>query len=62
MPGHSVGVGCQEEVLETVAQLETLIKDADVVFLVTDTRESRWLPTLLTTFHGKVRKGGGGSG
>ena len=37
-----------------IQQLETLIIDADVLFLVTDTRESRWLPSVLGLRHDKV--------
>ena len=36
------------------ARLEELIKAHDVVFLLMDTRESRWLPTLLAAAHGKL--------
>ena len=39
---------------QDVSQLESLIKDHDVVFLLMDTRESRWLPSLLAHVHGKV--------
>lgn len=34
--------------------LEKLVKDHDVVFLLMDTRESRWLPTLLCCAHSKI--------
>lgn len=34
--------------------LEELIKNHGVVFLVMDSRESRWLPTLLATRHQTV--------
>ncbi|KAF8561690.1 hypothetical protein P879_10001 [Paragonimus westermani] len=33
--------------------LSNLISNHDVVFLLTDTRESRWLPTILSVVHGK---------
>ncbi|XP_031424314.1 ubiquitin-like modifier-activating enzyme ATG7 isoform X2 [Clupea harengus] len=49
MPGHPVNFS--EETLgqaqRDVEQLETLIAAHDVVFLLMDTRESRWLPTVL---------------
>ncbi|XP_038067889.1 ubiquitin-like modifier-activating enzyme ATG7 [Patiria miniata] len=49
MPGHAVG--SSEDVLkqtrEDVAKLEELIDAHDVVFLLMDTRESRWLPTVI---------------
>lgn len=48
MPGRGVND------IASVSDLEALVTDHDVVFLLTDTRESRWLPTLLATKHGKV--------
>ena len=35
-------------------QLEELIVEHDCVFLLMDTRESRWLPTLIATTHKKL--------
>lgn len=44
-----------DSVRESCQQLEGLIKDHDVIFLLLDTREARWLPTLLSSYHRKVR-------
>lgn len=35
-------------------KLEALIKDHDVIFLLMDTRESRWLPTVIGKATGKI--------
>ncbi len=42
------------QVREAVARLDDLVADADAVFLLTDTRESRWLPSLLAAAHGRL--------
>ncbi len=39
---------------EKIEKLENLIKDNDVIFLLTDSRESRWFPTLLAKNNGKI--------
>lgn len=44
----------EKEVEGTVKHLENLVKHHDVTFLLLDSREARWLPTLITTFHCKV--------
>eukprot|EP00002_Diphylleia_rotans_P029258 TRINITY_DN5949_c0_g1_i3.p1 TRINITY_DN5949_c0_g1~~TRINITY_DN5949_c0_g1_i3.p1 ORF type:complete len:444 (-),score=88.63 TRINITY_DN5949_c0_g1_i3:92-1423(-) len=54
MPGHPVSEAESKKVSEDVTRLEELIATHDVVFLLTDTRESRWLPTLLSTKHKKM--------
>ncbi|KAI6222474.1 Ubiquitin-like modifier-activating enzyme ATG7 [Aphelenchoides fujianensis] len=54
MPGHSVGESEKEAVLAECARLQALIREHDVVFLVMDSRESRWLPTALATKHEKL--------
>ena len=70
MPGHSVqsegnlcyvGHNChslklilESKVLEDIAVLEKLICSSDVVFLLMDTRESRWLPTLMCSANSKL--------
>lgn len=47
MPGHAVMHASLPTVKRDTARLETLVDEADLVFLLTDTRESRWLPTVL---------------
>ncbi|KYB25457.1 Ubiquitin-like modifier-activating enzyme ATG7 [Tribolium castaneum] len=54
MPGHNVGESTVESVKKSVEDLEKLIQEHDIVFLLTDSRESRWLPTLLGIFHNKI--------
>lgn len=56
MPGHSVGKNEIAGVVEDCRRLKELVDTHDVVFLLTDTRESRWLPTLLCADANKVRK------
>lgn len=45
MPGHHIT--SDQEFSDNLMHLEQLIETHDVVFLMTDSRESRWLPTVL---------------
>uniref|UniRef100_A0A453F1U9 Ubiquitin-like modifier-activating enzyme ATG7 n=1 Tax=Aegilops tauschii subsp. strangulata TaxID=200361 RepID=A0A453F1U9_AEGTS len=49
-PGNPVS----PSVLDDCERLQTLVASSDVVFLLTDTRESRWLPTLLCANENKI--------
>jgi ubiquitin-like modifier-activating enzyme ATG7 len=51
MPGHTEK---QELIQESVETLDKLVQECDVVFLLTDTRESRWLPTVMAAAHDKM--------
>jgi ubiquitin-like modifier-activating enzyme ATG7 len=52
MPGHADQT--PEMLEESVTTLDGLVKSNDVVFLLTDTRESRWLPTVMAAAHDKI--------
>ncbi|KAL1560323.1 Autophagy protein 7 [Salvia divinorum] len=54
MPGHPVLSQDENSVLEDCKQLHNLIDSHDAIFLLTDTRESRWLPTLLCAKTNKI--------
>ncbi|KDQ19117.1 hypothetical protein BOTBODRAFT_28607 [Botryobasidium botryosum FD-172 SS1] len=57
MPGHPIPSSppsLVEQARADVEKLEKLIDEHDVVFLLMDSRESRWLPTLLGKAKGKV--------
>jgi ubiquitin-like modifier-activating enzyme ATG7 len=54
MPGHFVNEAIRKKTEEDVECLEKLISEHDCVFLLMDTRESRWLPTLICAAQGKV--------
>ncbi|XP_027354377.1 ubiquitin-like modifier-activating enzyme atg7 isoform X1 [Abrus precatorius] len=54
MPGHPVHSQEQDSVLDDCRRLCNLIDSHDSVFLLTDTRESRWLPTLLCANTNKI--------
>jgi len=47
MPGHSVPDTLIPQVRETIEELDQLVEEADFVFQLTDSREARWLPTVL---------------
>ena len=46
MPGHPVDATALPASLAALEQLQQLITDHDAVFLLTDSREARWLPTV----------------
>ena len=54
MPGHPVSGQSQEEAKVAAAKLEELIEEHDAVFLLMDTRESRWLPTVICAAKDKM--------
>ncbi|EFC44242.1 predicted protein, partial [Naegleria gruberi] len=45
MPGHFITD--RQKTLESYKKLHDLIEEHDVIYLLTDTRESRWLPSLI---------------
>jgi ubiquitin-like modifier-activating enzyme ATG7 len=51
MPGHPDD---KSNIQNSVEQLDKFVQESDVVFLLTDTRESRWLPTVMATVHDKM--------
>uniref|UniRef100_A0A671KCN8 Ubiquitin-like modifier-activating enzyme ATG7 n=1 Tax=Sinocyclocheilus anshuiensis TaxID=1608454 RepID=A0A671KCN8_9TELE len=56
MPGHPVNFSelTMAQAWQDVEQLEKLISENDVVFLLMDTRESRWLPTVIAASQRKL--------
>ncbi|XP_058100757.1 ubiquitin-like modifier-activating enzyme atg7 isoform X2 [Magnolia sinica] len=54
MPGHPVPSQEEASVLDDCTRLQNLILSHDVTFLLTDTRESRWLPSLLCANANKI--------
>mmetsp|Transcript_4409 Transcript_4409/g.5077 ORF Transcript_4409/g.5077 Transcript_4409/m.5077 type:complete len:849 (-) Transcript_4409:41-2587(-) len=54
MPGHAFGEKEVESVKDDVRKMQQLIDESDVVFLLTDTRESRWLPTVMARASNKM--------
>jgi len=54
MPGHAFGPNEEAVVRKDVEQMDALVQEADVIFLLTDTRESRWLPTVMARAHNKM--------
>ncbi|XP_071636720.1 uncharacterized protein Atg7 isoform X2 [Temnothorax longispinosus] len=54
MPGHVVGQSMMETTREAVSKLQELVNSHDVVFLLLDSREARWLPTLMCAATNKI--------
>lgn len=54
MPGHPVGESTMQSTIENINKIKDLIQENDVIFMLTDSRESRWLPTLLGAYYNKL--------
>lgn len=54
MPGHPIPSNLVDQTKEQVSKLEKLFDDHDVIYLLMDSRESRWLPTLLAASKKKL--------
>lgn len=54
MPGHPISSGLVAQATEDVRVLEELIDSHDVIYLLMDSRESRWLPTVIGASKRKV--------
>nr|XP_034185351.1 ubiquitin-like modifier-activating enzyme atg7 [Osmia lignaria] len=54
MPGHVVGESMMASTIKSLEQLEELVEKSDVVFLLLDSREARWLPTVLCAAKNKI--------
>jgi ubiquitin-like modifier-activating enzyme ATG7 len=54
MPGHLVSTDEDRRLAaESIATIEALVDEHDVAFLLLDSREARWLPTLISEAKGK---------
>ena len=51
MPGHTASGAILQQSKDNYHKLEELIREHDVIFLLMDSRESRWLPTALAALH-----------
>lgn len=56
MPGHQIREEDIDSEMEHVILLEKLIKEHDAVYLLLDTREARWLPTVVSAVYNKVEQ------
>jgi hypothetical protein len=54
MPGHHIAETEIDSTLADVEKLDQLIEAHDVVYLLLDTREARWLPTVIAAAKNKV--------
>lgn len=54
MPGHPVPPALVDSTKKDIKKLEDLIDGHDVIFLLMDSRESRWLPSVVGAAKGKV--------
>ncbi|KAH6901750.1 autophagy protein 7 [Coprinopsis sp. MPI-PUGE-AT-0042] len=54
MPGHPIPPATVSQAKADVETLEKLFEEHDAVFLLMDSRESRWLPTVLGAAKGKI--------
>lgn len=54
MPGHLISLPSEQQTADDVRKLEDLIRSHDAVFLLMDSRESRWLPTLIAASEGRI--------
>lgn len=54
MPGHPIPPASVDKTKKDIATFERLVDEHDVVFQLMDSRESRWLPTVVGASKGKV--------
>ena len=55
MPGHYVRTEQQkDDMLKSLQKLEDLVAEHDVLFLLLDSRQARWLPTVLANKFNKA--------
>ncbi|KWU45836.1 E1-like protein-activating [Rhodotorula sp. JG-1b] len=54
MPGHPISPSARDQTKKDLEQLEALIEEHDAVYLLMDSRESRWLPTVIGAARGKL--------
>ena len=54
MPGHPILAATEETVKNEFEALKELVEAHDALFLLLDTRESRWLPTVMGKAAGKI--------
>merc|ERR1711939_456112 len=54
MAGHAIRPEDEDRVGKDFQRLRNLIESHDAVFLLMDTRESRWLPTVMAKAAGKI--------
>ena len=54
MPGHPISKATLESSKKNWEILDELIQSHDTIFLLTDSRESRWLPSVMAASYGKL--------